>query len=402
MNLLRFFRRGRSDDRRGAPPAVEAARRAKRARDHLARKRRSGRRRGEPLDAANEPEIAGEGRFDLDPAPRTPLAARPHATEPEPFQLTPPRTGRTPRTQPAPLPPTGVRERAARPGASPGALPASSPGPSPAPARAAVSRGGAGRPLAPVRPLPPLAAAAAALIALGLGFAAGRPLYERFGLPHAPFARVAVIGADVRAPESIARALLGHAGAPIDRIGRAQVEALVLADPWIESVASLRLPTGTLLVHVVERQAVARFQRSPESEIALVDPAGRSFLGNVEAGGALPLVAGAPGDDAPNDDAPLSPTALEIVAELRKHAGLSEDLAALTLHLPTGDADAPGYVLEIGRAGPRALLGETFLKRRIARLATLLAQRDALLAQASVIDLRYADRAVLRAEPTSG
>jgi hypothetical protein len=62
-------------------------------------------------------------------------------------------------------------------------------------------------------------------------------------------------------------------------------------------------------------------------------------------------------------------------------------------------------VLEIGRAGTRVLLGESFLKRRIARLAALLEQRDALLAGANVIDLRYADRAVLRtehSEPTSG
>ena len=63
-------------------------------------------------------------------------------------------------------------------------------------------------------------------------------------------------------------------------------------------------------------------------------------------------------------------------------------------------------MLEIGRGGPRVLLGQSFLKRRIARLASLLDQRDALLAGASVIDLRYADRAVLRTDhltkPTSG
>ena len=118
----------------------------------------------------------------------------------------------------------------------------------------------------------------------------------------------------------------------------------------------------------------------------------------------------------------LSPSTLEILAELRKHAGLAGESSTLTLHLPTplGDASShsqghseghaendalageTGFVLEIGEQGPRALLGQTYLKRRVARLASLLDQRDQIVAGARVIDLRYADRAVLRTEPTSG
>ena len=91
-----------------------------------------------------------------------------------------------------------------------------------------------------------------------------------------------------------------------------------MADPWIESAESLRLPDGTLLVRVVERRAIARYRNTPESEIALVDPAGRRFLGAVEDAGELPLVAGPL-----ESDASLSQSTLEILTELRKHAGLA-------------------------------------------------------------------------------
>ena len=203
-----------------------------------------------------------------------------------------------------------------------------------------------------------------------------------------------MLGAVVRQPETIARRLLARAGMPLSNVRPDQVASLVTADPWVESAESFRLPDGTLVVRVVERRAVARHQTSPESETTLVDPAGRLFPGAVTAGGPLPLVTGAI-----DPEAPLPPTALEILSELSRHAGLARDPAALTLHLPastpgkpvanTGDeplAADTGYVLEIGRSGPRVLLGQSFLKRRIARLASLLDQQDALLAGANVID----------------
>jgi len=443
MNLLRFlpFGRGRrAADRRGAPPAVLAALRAKRARDHLDRQRRRGRRRGvaggaDAAEASDGPvggfaaETFAAGTFAAG------IAEPPIGAAPEVFRLEPPRSAAAP-------------ERSERRRAAGAARPA---GPSreaaagrPAPDRAAARRGsstraaaprvapragsnrGPARGAAPTAGLPRFAALAAMLLALGAGVASGRPLFERFWLPHARLERVAVLGAGVRAPATIARALLDRAGTPIDRIDAAQVEARVLGDPWIAAADSLRLPDGTLLVRVVERRAVARYRGPEDAEFRLVDPDGRVFAGEVGAAGALPLVAGALGESARGEGA-LPATALEIVAELGRHGGLARDLAALTLHLPgdpPGDGDPAadplageaGFVLELGDGGTRALLGQTYLKRRIARLATLLAQPDALLASAQLIDLRYADRAVLRtaaqpepaetpetgSEPTSG
>lgn len=346
MRRLGFFSSRRSSERPGKSPAVESALREKRARDHLARKRRRdrGREGYQPLPDPGKPQ------------------------------------GQT--------------------------------------ARTAAPRSGAPRTALPTRPLPRLVVPACSLLATLVGFAAARPLFEGLWLPRAPLERIAVLGTDVREPESIARALLESAGTPLSRIQPDRVSEIVTADPWFESTDSFRLPDGTLLVRVVERRAVARHQSKPENEIALVDPAGRRFMGAIAAAGPLPLVAGII-EGADDSDAPLSPTALEILAELARHDGLARDLSALTLHLPgasarkrgaddEGDplgADA-GFVLEIGREGPRVLLGQSFLKRRIARLASLLDQRDAVLAGASIIDLRYADRAVLRTElftkPTSG
>ena len=275
-------------------------------------------------------------------------------------------------------------------------------------------------------------AGALALTAACAGFAAAPPLFERFWLPRVPLERVAVLGSAARQPETIARRLLGRAGTPLSQLRADQVAALVTSDPWIESAASFRLPDGTLLVRVVERRAVARYRVTADSEIALVDPAGLLFAGTVTATGPLPLVTGplpgsltgqaaAPAADADPEQRPLAPMVLEILGELARHEALARDPSALTLHLPASgaldDGSAPaagarfeataetGFGLEIGRSGPRVLLGQSFLKRRIARLAALLDQRDALLAGANVIDLRYADRAVLRTEetePTSG
>ena len=396
MNLLRLLLGRRATARRGTPPAVEAALRAKRARDHLARQRRRERQREDRPAESGNPLAAALAPLPFEPltlpAPLkslTPPAPPKPPVEPAPFQLEP-----TPR-------PGQSRKAAKRPTQSTQTTHARAREPRKTAPRAAGARTGVAG-----RPLPRLVVPGCTLLAVGLGFALARPLFERLWLPQVALERVAVIGAAVREPESIARALLASAGTSIDHLPAEAVIALVTADPWIESAESLRLPDGTLLIRVIERQAIARYRSTPESEIALIDPQGRRFSGAVEIAGELPLVAGPV-----ESDAVLTPSTLEILAELRKHAGLAGESSALTLHLPArlGDASESdalagetGFVLEIGEQGPRALLGQTYLKRRVARLASLLDQRDQIVAGARVIDLRYADRAVLRTEPTSG
>lgn len=423
MDLFRLFRRGRRAERRGQPPVVEAALRAKRARDHLARKRRRGERSGER--AAAPVELEREA-LHLDPIDLLGPLAADRPAEPDAAPARPHPAAVSGSRRPSATARAGsARVAAARAGAARAAT-------SPRTRRSSVSTR-AVIPAAP--PMPRFVVPAATLLALGAGYAASGPLFVRVWLPRVPLARVAVAGTSVRQPVDVARALWPSAGAPLDRVDADYVRARVGEDPWIESAESFRLPTGTLVVRVRERRAIARYRSGPDGEVTLLDPAGRPFAGEVAAAGRLPLVEG------PIDgEAALSATGLEILEELARHAALAGDPTRLTLHLPGSaglaapirlnavdvEATVPmagvarsedvtdpgvvleslegesGYVLAIGETGPRALLGQSFLKRRIARLALLLDERDALLASARVIDLRFADRAVLRTGPTSG
>jgi hypothetical protein len=106
------------------------------------------------------------------------------------------------------------------------------------------------------------------------------------------------------------------------------------------------------------------------------------------------------------DDDRLPERALRILEALSSHPRLAADPTRLTLHLPERGPDVSdersGFALQIGDAGPRVLLGRRSLAQRIARLAVLLESEEADVRQARWIDLRYADRAVLRTEPVSG
>ena len=161
----------------------------------------------------------------------------------------------------------------------------------------------------------------------------------------------------------------------------------------------MRLPTGTLVVRIVERDAIARWRI--DDDLAYVDAEGQRFAGNATRGAALPMVAGAP-----VLAGALPEGAREILDEIAKHAPLASDPGALTLHLPRLATDADGtlrddpsgFVLQLGEEGPRAILGRRLLPQRVARLAALLDHDEETARTARLIDLRYADRAVLRTE----
>lgn len=217
--------------------------------------------------------------------------------------------------------------------------------------------------------------------------------------------RIAVQGASALTPLDIARDAIVDAGRSLDEIDPRQIRESVAAEPWIESARALRLPTGTLVISVVERRAVARWQIPESSKIELIDQRGKRFAGATERGGPLPLVHGEI-----KADGSLPSSAIEILDELRRYASLATDPNDLTLHLPDrqsaeigteSEADS-GYVLQIGKDGPRAILGKRLFTQRVARLAALLESRESTLRDARWIDLRYADRAVLRTEPASG
>lgn len=242
-------------------------------------------------------------------------------------------------------------------------------------------------------------------LAVILGVVAAPFVSETFLYRRARLERVAVQGASALTPLDIAQEANVEAGRPLDKIDPLQIRESVAADPWIESARALRLPTGTLVISVVERQAVARWRVSESSKIELIDQRGKRFAGATERGGPLPLVHGEI-----KADGSLPSSAIEILDELRRYGSLAVDPNGLTLHLPDrqsaeivaeSEVDS-GYVLQIGEGGPRAILGKRLFTQRVARLAALLESEESTLRDVRWIDLRYADRAVLRTEPVSG
>ncbi len=238
-------------------------------------------------------------------------------------------------------------------------------------------------------------------LAFVVGFVTASPLSEIFLMRHARLERVAVQGAFALTPLAIAQSAGVEAGLPLDSIDPAEIRAAISVEPWIKSVRALRLPTGTLVISVVERHAVARWQPSESRDMELIDRRGERFAGATEPGGPLPLVRGEI-----ESGQSLPEPAIEILDQLQRYVSLTGDPSALTLYLPDPEPTAldeqSGYVLQIGQEGPRALLGDRFLTQRVARLAALLDNEGSGLREARWIDLRYADRAVLRIEPASG
>jgi cell division septal protein FtsQ len=252
------------------------------------------------------------------------------------------------------------------------------------------------------------------VLAVVLGVMTALPVAELVLLRGTRLERVSVQGAATLSAAAIAREAGVAAGTSLDAITPSAVREALLAEPWIESVRSLRLPNGTLVVAVVERRAVARWHSdSPEASegaeasnvVQLVDRSGARFVGDPTVGGPMPLVRGSLGAE---EDVPEA--VFEILEEIGRTASLSARSDVLTLHLParatspTGpvpDQDS-GYVLQVGEQGPRALLGDRLLSQRVARLAALFEAEETTFKAAQWIDLRYADRAVLRTKPASG
>lgn len=241
------------------------------------------------------------------------------------------------------------------------------------------------------------------LAALALGTRLATPLAEWFWLGGSRLETVAVQGAHALPPRLVAASAGAIAGTPLGVLDPDEIQQALVADPWIESARALRLPTGTLVVRVVERKAIARFASGDSLE--LVDDAGSRFAGTIALGGPLPRVKGELADEGV-----LPESALEILQEIGRYAALADDPSAITLHLPGEETDAAGvarlrpegFVLEVGHDGPRALLGRRLFAERVARLASLLDHNEETVQAARLIDLRYADRAVLRTEPASG
>ena len=208
---------------------------------------------------------------------------------------------------------------------------------------------------------------------------------------------IAVCGAQHLSPREIAGASGVAPGAALAAVEPRAVEAQLEDHAWIASARVARMPGGTLLVGVVERTALAGIELGAPPRPYAVDATGAPF-----AAADRETLAGLPHLAAAGSVLPHQPS-----ARLADAVRLAYRLPEVGLALPTevsiaAEDDPEGFALRLASLAPRFVLGREDLNKRLEQLAQLLARRPDAVAQASSVDLRFADQVVLRTEPTPG
>lgn len=236
-------------------------------------------------------------------------------------------------------------------------------------------------------------AVAVVAAALAAGVALGDGLVARWtGLAERPLERIAVRGASHLTPLAVARAA---AVAPGSALGELEPEAVARAlagHEWIASARALRLPGGTLVLDVVEREPAARVAIGGESWA--VDRDGRPFarLRAEAEPGLTEIVAG--GELRPG----------EPDRRLAEAVRLARRLPELGLAPPrqvevAPEGDARGYALRLAAPDTSVVLGREDPAERLDGFARLFALRPGDVAAAAEIDVRFAGQSVLRGAP---
>ncbi len=244
-------------------------------------------------------------------------------------------------------------------------------------------RGRGGRGLRLPRRLALAALAIGALTGFGvlqLGFAAGGGR---------AVAAIAVRGASRLTPGEVAAATGIPRGARLMEVEPEAVEQALETHDWIAAARALRLPTGKVVVEVVEREALALL--AIDARRFAIDANGAAFAElDAREESSLPRLLAS---QAPE---PGVPDALRAEA-----AQLSRRLVALGLAAPEEIRVAPpgdpeGISLRLPGLDGIVVLGREDLEQRLRDLARLVALRPDEASRAARIDLRFADQAVLR------
>ncbi len=263
------------------------------------------------------------------------------------------------------------------------------------------SRHGAGSRGAPRGQLSRRALAAALLTGFAAGALWGEALLAALGRdPDGTPARVgaiAVSGAQHLSSREIAGASGVAPGSALAAVDPRAVEAQLEGHAWIASARVARMPGGTLLVGVVERTPLAGIELGAPPRPYAVDATGAPF-----AAADRETLAGLPRLAAAGSVLPHQPS-----ARLADAVQLAYRLPEIGLALPAevsiaAEGDPEGFALRFAALAPRFVLGREDLNERLDQLAKLLARRPDAVAQASSVDLRFADQVVLRTEPTPG
>ncbi len=231
---------------------------------------------------------------------------------------------------------------------------------------------------------------------MGLALAAGVAVGPRVGDELQRLARsspflvrsVAVVGAKRLSPATIADVAGIPGGSPLLDVDVEAVAARVSALPEVASARALRLPPDRVVVGVTERVAHGVAAAGPGGRPHLVCEEGVAFA-PAQARDAVDLPRlTAPGRHRLGEPDPLLAQAAHVAA---KAAAAGFAVAGVAVD----DADAD---LRLKGLSARVRLGPAPHDQALARLVQLVARRPDLVDGATTIDVRFADRAVLRSD----
>ncbi len=236
---------------------------------------------------------------------------------------------------------------------------------------------------------------AAVIASLAIGVLFGSPLVAtaRSWIAGEPLRieAISVRGTKYMSPTEIAESTGLPLGAEWASVDSREIEASLIAHPWIADARAVRLPTGRLLVHVSEQIPRALVAIGKPAEDFAVNRKGVPFA---PAGSRAP--AGLP--------RLISKATIEPNAANQRLAGaieLAYRLPEFDLPLPSelflsDEGDPTGFAFRLPNLKPRIVLGHDHFDARLTSLARLLETGLEEVNGSETLDLRFADQAVLR------
>jgi cell division septal protein FtsQ len=174
-------------------------------------------------------------------------------------------------------------------------------------------------------------------------------------------------------------------------VSLSEVERRLEEHSWVAGARALRLPSGRLLLGIEERLPAAIVGAAGADRQLLVDETGTPFAdAPAEVDPALPRIVMA------ETPAPAQPHA-EIASAIRLARALPDLGLGPAVEITLAAADDPaGLSLRLEGVSALVLLGRDDLDSKLRELARLLTAGVPEVAEASEIDLRFAEQAVLR------
>ena len=248
-----------------------------------------------------------------------------------------------------------------------------------------------------------LAIAGASLgLGLALGGVAWPQVSDALGGAPANLERMEIRGTAHLDARAVAQATGIEPGARLSTLDPTLAAQRLGEHDWIASARALRVPGGTLLVEVVEREPLAIVAAGIPPRPFAVDASGTPFAPLEPGQAELPRLQGA-GKLEPRvaDHRLAQAVALAALLQgfgLAAPAEIGVPSAALSESSPEANA-SEGFTLRFRELPTRFVLGDEALDLKVERLAQVVSRRPDEVVRALRVDLRFQDQAVLSPHP---